>query len=183
MTDDRSRRAIELAEAYIDGLVGKEDLKAAAWAAEDAIRGKRDRPGQLRLSAAYAALHAANVCRLDDTPTVALGPNVFAALKAAGTNPRGTEIESKASIQAVALLRDIAGNPFRQAPFDHRWRKPQVVAVARGIYVDRAFDRLPILADALLDAGCSEEYIIRHCQCDGLHTLGCWVIDLVLGKE
>jgi hypothetical protein len=55
--------------------------------------------------------------------------------------------------------------------------------LARGIYDDRAFDRLPILADALIDAGCDDEAILGHCRGPGPHVRGCWVADLVLGKE
>ena len=55
--------------------------------------------------------------------------------------------------------------------------------MAEGIYTGRAFDRLPILADALLDAGCDNEELIRHCRSDGPHVRGCWAVDLILGKE
>jgi len=80
-------------------------------------------------------------------------------------------------------LRDIFGNPFRPVSFDPRWRTSDVVDVARGIYEDKAFERMPILADALMDAGCEDEQIIGHCRGEGPHVRGCWVVDLVLGKE
>jgi hypothetical protein len=80
------------------------------------------------------------------------------------------------------LLREIFGNPFRPVAFDPRWRTADVVALAQAIYDDRAFDRMPILADALLDAGCDDEQVIGHCRGDGPHVRGCWVVDLVLGK-
>jgi len=67
--------------------------------------------------------------------------------------------------------------------FDPRWRTSDVVDVARGIYEDKAFERMPILADALMDAGCEDEQIIGHCRGEGPHVRGCWVVDLVLGKE
>jgi len=58
------------------------------------------------------------------------------------------------------------------------------VALARGIYDDRAFDRMPILADALQDAGCVNEDVLNHCRdAQQTHIRGCWVVDLVLGKE
>ncbi|HVL12748.1 MAG TPA: hypothetical protein VM529_09290 [Gemmata sp.] len=82
------------------------------------------------------------------------------------------------------LLRCIFGNPFRPGTLDPTWRTDTVVALAGGIYHDRAFDRLPILADALQDAGCDSDDILSHCR-DALatHVRGCWVVDLVLGKE
>jgi hypothetical protein len=82
-----------------------------------------------------------------------------------------------------SLLRDIFGNPFRPVAFDSRWLTEDVVGVARGIYEDRAFDRLPLLADALMDAGCDCDNILIHCRSEGPHVRGCWVLDVVLGKE
>jgi hypothetical protein len=81
------------------------------------------------------------------------------------------------------MLRDIFGNPFRPVAFDPRWRTSDSVGVARGIYEDRAFERMPILADALMDAGCDDEQVLSHCRGEGPHVRGCWVVDLVLGKE
>jgi hypothetical protein len=83
----------------------------------------------------------------------------------------------------LGLLRDIFGNPFRPVSFDPRWRTADTLGLARGIYEDRAFDRLPLLADALMDAGCADEQVIGHCRSEGAHVRGCWVVDLVLGKE
>jgi len=83
----------------------------------------------------------------------------------------------------VAYFRDIFGNPFRPVAFDARWRTADVLGLARGIYEDRAFDRMPLLADALMDAGCDSDDLLTHCRGDGPHVRGCWVVDLVLGKE
>ena len=58
-----------------------------------------------------------------------------------------------------------------------------VVALARGIYDEKAFDRMPILADALQDAGCDNDDVLSHCRGGGPHVRGCWVVDLLLGKE
>jgi hypothetical protein len=71
-------------------------------------------------------------------------------------------------------------HPVTLDPF---WLTSTVLALAAGIYSDRAFDRLPILADALEDAGCGHADILAHCRGDGPHARGCWVVDLVLGKE
>lgn len=80
------------------------------------------------------------------------------------------------------LTRCIFGNPFRPVTFNTSWRTSDVVALARGIYYDRAFDRMPILADALQDAGCDNLDILNHCRGAGPHARGCWVIDSVLGE-
>jgi hypothetical protein len=75
------------------------------------------------------------------------------------------------------LLRDILGDPFRPVLFAQRWRTEPVAALAEGIYRERAFDRLPILADALEEAGCDDERVLAHCRCSGPHARGCWVVD------
>jgi hypothetical protein len=80
------------------------------------------------------------------------------------------------------LIRCVFGNPYRPAAFDPSWLTSTVVAVARGIYDDRAFDRMLILADALQDAGCEDEAILMHCRSGGPHARGCWVIDRLLGQ-
>jgi hypothetical protein len=84
------------------------------------------------------------------------------------------------------LFRDIFGNPFRLISVDpiwFGWNDGTVVKLAQAIYEDRAFERLPVLADALEDAGCSDAIILAHCRGPGPHVRGCWVIDLLVGKE
>jgi hypothetical protein len=81
------------------------------------------------------------------------------------------------------LIRDIFGNRFRPVAVEPSWLTPTTVQYAEGIYEGRAFDRLPTIADALQDAGCDNEQILTHCRGAGLHVRGCWVVDLVLGKE
>ena len=81
------------------------------------------------------------------------------------------------------LVREVVGNPYRAVTFESRWRTSDVLGLARAIYEDLAFDRMPILADALMDAGCADEQVLAHCRGDGPHVRGCWVVDLVLGKS
>jgi hypothetical protein len=80
------------------------------------------------------------------------------------------------------LFRCVVGNPYRPVPMLESWRTPTVVALASGVYADRAFDRLPILADALEEAGCDHPGVLAHCRDPGPHARGCWVVDGVLGK-
>lgn len=83
----------------------------------------------------------------------------------------------------TCLLHDIFGPlPFRDIAINPSWLTSDVQLLARGIYDDKAFDRMPILADALQDAGCDNEYILSHCRTEQTHVRGCWVIDLLLGK-
>ena len=78
---------------------------------------------------------------------------------------------------------DGPGDQPHRVALDPNWLTSTVVALARGIYEERAFDRLPILADALEDAGCDSADLLAHCRGDGPHVRGCWVIDVLLGKE
>jgi hypothetical protein len=80
-------------------------------------------------------------------------------------------------------LLDIFGNPFRPVTFPPSWRTDIVLTLARQVYESRDFSAMPILADALQDAGCDNDDILNHCRGDGPHMRGCWVVDLVLGKE
>jgi hypothetical protein len=88
--------------------------------------------------------------------------------------------------QAV-LLRCVFGNPFRPvpslAPSVLAWDGGTLRKLAAAIYAERAFGRLPILAEALEDAGCTDADVLGHCRGGGEHVRGCWVVDLVLGKE
>jgi hypothetical protein len=80
-------------------------------------------------------------------------------------------------------LREIVGNPFHPISFAPGWRTGNTIAIARKMYEERDFSSMPILADALQDAGCDNEEILNHCRGPGPHVRGCWVVDLVLGKE
>jgi hypothetical protein len=81
------------------------------------------------------------------------------------------------------LIQEIRPTGLGDISIDPRWRTSDVLGLARAIYDDRAFERMPILADALMDAGCENEEIIGHCRGEGPHVRGCWVVDLVLDKK
>ncbi|MBP3957721.1 hypothetical protein J8F10_20920 [Gemmata sp. G18] len=81
------------------------------------------------------------------------------------------------------MVRDIFGNPFRSVAFTPEWRTSTAVAIASHMYEWRDFNAMPILADALQDAGCDSADVLDHCRGPGPHVRGCWVVDLVLGKE
>jgi hypothetical protein len=84
----------------------------------------------------------------------------------------------------TSILRDIFGNPFRPVAFDPHWRSESAVALARTAYDTRNFTLLPILADALEEAGCDLPDVLTHCRDpNGVHVRGCWVVDGVLGKS
>jgi hypothetical protein len=87
-----------------------------------------------------------------------------------------------ANKHVATLLRDIFGNPFRPVTFAPEWRTEAAVGIAAKMYDSRDFGNMPILADALQDAGCEHADILAHCREPGTHVRGCWVVDLVLGK-
>jgi hypothetical protein len=86
----------------------------------------------------------------------------------------------------LPLLRDVFGNPFRRPTVDPAWLAwsgGMVINLARGIYDEHRFADLPILADALEEAGCDNAYMLAHCRGPGPHARGCWVLDAILGKD
>jgi hypothetical protein len=93
-----------------------------------------------------------------------------------GAFPSGERVQ-------CAILRDIFGNPFRPITFSPEWRTDTTIALARQMYESRDFSGMPILADALQDAGCDHGDILNHCRQPGEHVRGCWVVDLLSGKS
>lgn len=86
--------------------------------------------------------------------------------------------------EQVHLVHDFFGLlNFRSVSVEAAWLTPQVVSLAQEVYDNRAFDRMAKLADALEEAGCANYDILAHCRQPGEHLRGCWVVDLVLGKE
>lgn len=84
-----------------------------------------------------------------------------------------------------SVIREIYGNPFRKPKINPLWLQANdgtVRKLAQGIYDEMAYDRLPILADALLDADCDDEDLVGHCRSDQRHFRGCWAVDALLGK-
>ena len=90
-----------------------------------------------------------------------------------------------APIQA-GILHELFGNPFHPVTLDPAWlawHGGLLEAMARQMYDSRDFTDMPVLADALEEAGCQDQDILDHCRSEGEHVRGCWVVDLILGKE
>ncbi len=81
------------------------------------------------------------------------------------------------------LTRELFGNPFQPYRFEPSWRTEAVLSLTLAIVSGSGFDRMPILADALEEAGCDEESILEHARGPGPHAYGCWVLDLILERE
>jgi hypothetical protein len=184
LIDADSRAAIDVVERFADGQATLEEMQAARDAAARAdFLGP---PTQATLEdsrrqyAGMAAMYAA-------TPPNELAPRngprgvwigAYNALDYANKAGKMTELRPR----HAALLRDIIGNPFRTVTIAPGWRTSNVAALAQGIYEERAFERMPILADALEEAGCTEATILDHCRQLAEHVRGCWVVDFLLGK-
>jgi hypothetical protein len=113
-------------------------------------------------------------------------PLIFAVGRSLWPNAAETAQEIARTVRPVAgacgVLRDIVGNSFRPVTLDPAWLTATLVELAQAIYDDRTFDRLPILADALEEAGCTNAEILNHCRSEGPHVRGCWPVDLMLEK-
>ncbi len=176
-THERSRQAVELAERYADGLEDDATLGRAHSMAYDALasyqhqhhfRRMVNRDGLSRIEWRFhLAAESAHLHR----------PFLLGRLGALRHDPELVAV-------APALIRETFGlSPATPVTLDPRWLTETVVALANSIYAERAFDRMPILADALEEAGCDHADILSHCRGDGPHVRGCWVVDLLLGKE
>jgi hypothetical protein len=84
---------------------------------------------------------------------------------------------------ASSFIKDVVGNPFCPVTFAPEWRTSDVIGFAEAIYSGRAFYNMPIFADALEEAGCDDENMLKNCRSGGPHVRGNWVLDLVLGKS
>ena len=167
LTDERSRKAVEMAEEYADGLVSEAECREAAGAALAV--------DQTNLPELYA--YAA---------TAAWYTIYYKAEVAAGTTCDADAMEWYAEHEKEMphpmLLREVFGNPFRPVVVDSAWQTAGVISLAEEIYRARAFERMPMLAVALEQAGCDSQEMLNHCREVREHFVGCWVIDLLLGK-
>ena len=91
----------------------------------------------------------------------------------------------KAALRAGQKLSlyEVLGNPFRPVAVDPSWLTSTVLALANQMYESRDFSPMPILADALQDAGCGNVDVLTHCRQPGVHFRGCWVVDLLTGRK
>ena len=180
-TDDRCWAAEEVVERFADGLALPDEVAIATAVANEArisAYNTPDTPGRRRMSQCVAQ---AACSLLGSTGLGESRGSISSALDAVEYARKGAKGSTWAQTR---LLRDIVGNPFRPLTFDHSWGTTDVMLLAQGIYADRAFDRMPILADALQDAGCDNADILDHCRdTNQVHVRGCWVVDLVLGKQ
>jgi hypothetical protein len=186
LPDERSRSAVEVVERYVDDLASPREYAAARNAALAAAGGA----GRRAAWAAYWAASRNPAESLSNSCTAAAEAMAHEAVTAARKTGRDQAAawehgRATGARQLALVVHEVVGNPFRCIVAETnwlRWRGGLVRNMARAIYEDGRYGDLPILADALEDAGCSEPDVLHHCREGGEHVRGCWVIDLLLGK-
>jgi hypothetical protein len=191
---------IEIVERFVDGSATGKEVETAELEqlrSIDAIRDRHPYPDYL-VRPEHAARWAARWLSLRERGAGAIGGVATEVAQAFGLQALATfgqrsglrdvlhTAEAREREHQCRLLRDIVGNPFQPVAVEPpwlAWRDGTVPKVAETIYQERAFDRLPILGDALEDAGCAKEDVLRHCREPGEHVRGCWVVDLLTGRR
>jgi hypothetical protein len=196
LADERSRRAVEAAERYMDDPAGWREFHAAESGARAAVAAASDRSPARRFAkarrearvgraAATAAWWAVSGLR-----QVALVARETASVAEA----RGLAWVGPGRHWQCALLHDLFGPlPFRPVAVEPSWltwNAGTVRRLAGPVYEERSLPegtldrvRLAVLADALEDAGCTNEELLAHLRSPPPHVRGCWPVDLLLGRE
>jgi hypothetical protein len=191
---DSGRQAIEMAEAYAEGMIDTETLKSASCAAHKPVDEEIEAANiswhgfslSPPLSAADAAFEASN--SMDSDITRHLVPINAARASQDALGSSGVECAAQA-----VLLRDILGDHFHPITISSAvltWNDAAVIRLAQAAYDERHLPegtldtrRLAVLSDALEEAGCTSEEILSHLRGPGPHVRGCWPVDLCLGKS
>ncbi|MCI0703357.1 MAG: hypothetical protein L0241_19940 [Planctomycetia bacterium] len=193
--------ALAVIEDHADGLASVAEVEKArqrcrviAVAANDSANNAADSGTSdqlqhaVRNQLAWALAYAASpLLTVSDVGRHAAGAAVEAHTGAVLMAPvPQVEFDAATAEQAIIMrtvVWEVVGNPFRTVSFSASWRTDTAMSLARQMYESREFSAMPILADALQDAGCDNEDLLAHCRDTKLvHLRGCWVLDCVLGK-
>jgi hypothetical protein len=165
------RNVISVEEQYADGAIGKQDANDARIKAHTAM-----------LQVPYKPPKTMTARWLAETLVHMASSGWMIA-----TN------QAEVTAYDLQLIYDIFSNPFRSVIVDPRWLTwdgSTIPKLAQEIYDERKMPegtldntRLAVLADALEEAGCTNADILDHCRKSSTHVRGCWVVDLLLGKE
>jgi hypothetical protein len=172
--DERCTKAIEVMERFADGLATKAELRRARQAVKAAqfeLVSDPNRRGE------YIAYESVGIAAAEKEFPGAI-PDHWYVMRLQGTGVRVARDNYSSS-----YVREVLGNPFHPITLSPSWLTSTVVFLANQMYDSRDFSPMPILADALQDAGCDNEDILNHCRQPGEHVRGCWVVDLLLDKK
>src|SRR5262245_25478569 len=189
LEDQRSRRAVEVAELFADGFATNSELHRARHDAQSVFY--RENSSGLRAGCynSARAAHAAtkqypNYAAWDAAYESGLG--LYAAEQGADPNLFDEISLNPFRPQHADRLRDVFGPlPFHPVVLESSislLNSDWIRKLAQAIYDDRRFEDLPILADALEEAGCQDQSILDHLRSPGPHVRGCWPLDLILGR-
>jgi hypothetical protein len=167
-----SKQALLLAERCAEEIATEEEMRTLAQQFMNEYNA--------RLAAVHGNWQVISTADLDAAYSMTL--KVFPASVAFNVAKVARDIAEEQSHQCC-LLHCIFGNPFDTPIINSAWLSCDVNNLAQGIYAEGAFDRMPILGDALEEAGCANADILNHCRQPGEHVRGCWVVDLLLGKQ
>jgi hypothetical protein len=190
------RTVVDTVEMIADGLVKEEERQAVLKRFQATIR-YRSAPNMFGIAGPPLDMAALYAIQTDFGPAYCAG-NCLLEIQSMVTlrHERVTESRDFDGIESSSwqderpkycdFIRDIFGNPFRPVTTDPAWltwNDGTARKLAQTIYDERRFELLPILADALEESGCDNADILTHCRGPGPHVHGCWVVDLLLGKE
>ena len=191
LQDERFRAMVELAEEYADGRATFERLQQADKVLFEVI--SQMNFSQILTKPALPAMVAARSVGNRTVDERFYEAMRYTLLSAAPCIPSGTSdafaqpdpgSKTAHTRHLADLFRDIVGNPFRRVvlhPDWLAWNDGTVGRLAETIYEERRYQDLPVLADALEDAGCDDPRVIGHLRGKGVHARGCWVLDLARG--
>jgi hypothetical protein len=187
ITAPACRRAVEVAERFVDGAADRQELESAYRAAQEVAMGFAEKARQAPPAdqpAAWDTWRLTYAAQLTCAPSGMDEASAEVIKWAAHVSEGRWEQERQAHCD---LIRDLFGNPFRARPAVTpawlAWEGGTVPRLARAAYDGRAFERLPVLADALEDAGCADAELLGHFRAPKPHARGCWALDLLLGID
>jgi hypothetical protein len=205
LPDEPRRRGVEAAELFADGLVSEAEVEATVNAA---VEGSRDYTHGIPQVVWWRAAEAVDQLLPPEDQELwwrlfLVWQNVAFAMEGEqlvkeGATPEMLEgwadqsVESEKIMGWTAIdpnailadvLREIIGNRFRPAAIDAKWLTATVRSLAQQMYESRDFSTMPVLADALEEAGCTNADLLSHVRGPGPHVRGCWALDLIFGKS
>jgi hypothetical protein len=181
IADPRTRAAIEVSKRYAEGLAPTKELGAARRAVEAA----REESWRAKRAAWWVACGRPAAAARGVLSQPVPPPWRHGGVRAPKERP--APLAPAVLAPLAALVRDVVGNPFRPTPRVDptwlTWNGGFITRLAQEMYDTRSFDRMAVFGDALEDAGCRDEDILRHCREQAVHVRGCWLLDRLLGKE
>lgn len=184
-----AQQAIVAGERHTEGLLSDDELSKAGDIAANEFDpktkpGRRDQNRSREYALHEFAISASEVARYDDDGGWPYWQRIVELPVLYGNSyERLGFAEEDVQPALVNCIRDIYGNPFREATLDLTLVTNDIDELAREIHANSDYERLPALGNAMRAAGCTNAEMLNHCSSEETHVRGCWVIDLLLGKN